>query len=78
MSTIISKTIFTSKLFWLGFVQIGTGVLDLIKTNILESETAAWGAVASGIVTIVFRWFTHRPATLRGGESVSVDPPKKL
>lgn len=64
--TVNAKAWFTSKLNWLGIVQIVIGVLDLVKTNVLESEQAAWGAVVSGTVTIILRtFFTFRPVAAR-------------
>jgi hypothetical protein len=59
-----SKSLIRSRLFWLGALQVGVGTLELIKTNVLDSETAAWGAVATGTITIVLRLLTTQPVHL--------------
>jgi hypothetical protein len=78
MTTVISKSLFASKVFWLGVAQLAVGVIDLVKTNVLESETAAWGAVVSGALTIVLRLLTKQPVTLKGGEPKQIPNGKAL
>jgi hypothetical protein len=55
-----TKHLLQSKLFWLGFLEVAVGVSDLIKTNVLDSEAAAWGAVFTGIATVVLRVVTRQ------------------
>jgi hypothetical protein len=63
-----------SKLFWVGFLQILLGVVDLIETNVLQSERAAWGAVLTGTITIILRYLTTQPLTFSGQAAKPVDP----
>lgn len=56
-----SKPWYASKMTWLGLFQAIGGIMEVVQTNVLESETAAWGALISGITTIIFRFFTERP-----------------
>jgi hypothetical protein len=55
-----TKHLLASKLFWLGFLEVAVGVSDLIKTNVLDSEAAAWGAVLTGIATVILRVVTKQ------------------
>lgn len=68
-----TKSIFASKLFWLGVVQIITGVLQLIGTEVLMSDGAGWGAVASGALTIIFRIVTKQPVSMTGNDVKEVE-----
>lgn len=54
-----TKSWYQSKLIWVGVVQVLIGALDLIQTNVLNSEVAAWGAVLTGTVTVILRVVTR-------------------
>jgi hypothetical protein len=71
---VISKSLFASKMFWLGLLQIASGTLELVGTEVLGSDGAGWAAVGSGVVTIVLRVVTKQPVTVKGGDEVELPP----
>jgi hypothetical protein len=64
-TTVSTKSLFRSKLFWLGVVQFAIGLLELVRVNVLESERAAWGSLFFGMLTIVLRLVTRQPVRLQ-------------
>lgn len=73
MSVLVkAKSLFASKLFWLGVIQIATGVGELITSEVLNSDGAGWGAVVSGALTIVFRYLTKQPVTVSTSSTVKL------
>lgn len=70
MPTVITKSVFASKLFWLGVVQVVLGVIEQMTVQgLLNSDKAGWVFVVTGVLTIVARWLgTEKPVSLRGGE----------
>jgi len=57
----MSKSIFRSRLFWLGALQVVGGAVELVRTNLSSDGAIAWGAVLSGVVTILLRAVTSQP-----------------
>lgn len=57
-----TKKWYSSKLLWLGVVQVIGGAAELI-VEVIEAPEAAIAAVVSGIATIVLRAVTERPIT---------------
>jgi hypothetical protein len=62
------KHILQSKLVWAGVAEVLVGLSDLLQTNVLGSEKAAWGAVGAGVVTIVLRIVTREAVRLSAGK----------
>jgi hypothetical protein len=59
------KHLLRSRLFWLGALELLVGMADLVRTNVLESERAAWGAVITGAMTILLRIVTTKAVRVR-------------
>lgn len=68
-----AKRIWTSKTFWVGVLEIATGVLELIDVNVLANDGAGWVAVGAGLLTILLRYITKQPVTVSGRERKHVD-----
>ena len=63
------KPFYFSKLFWLGMVQLvaslGTFVSEFVGTDFDWStwQTINFPLLVSGLVTVIFRWYTDQPIT---------------
>lgn len=60
----MTKSIFTSKTFWFGALQIGFGIVGLVF-NLLDHETAIT-LIGTGFASIGFRTVTSNPVSLTG------------
>lgn len=64
MSTTVfvkTKSLFTSKMFWLGAAQVLVGVGELLTDVLGSSDPAAAGTIVTGIATIILRATTKQP-----------------
>jgi hypothetical protein len=57
----IMKSIFKSKLFWLGIINVATGVLQYIG-GALDTGTAI---TVNGIIIIILRYITNQPVKIK-------------
>ena len=55
------KPFWTSKLFWLGAVQIGIGLPSVVQ-DWLGTETDI-AVLLNGFAIVILRWFTAQPIT---------------
>ena len=56
-----SKSILKSKLFWLGIVEVGVGVLQYI-----QGELSTGGTITSmGVLTVLLRLVTNKAVSLK-------------
>ncbi len=57
------KKFWTSKLFWLGVIQIAGAGIEFVFNL---APGASIGTLISGILTIIFRFMTNQPVTSVG------------
>lgn len=73
-----AKSIFLSKMFWLGMAEILTGISTLatdLSATLEAGEPISWALIAKGIITIVLRYVTKQPVTVTGKDVKPVEGP---
>lgn len=56
-----TKSLFTSKMFWLGVAEVLAGVTELITEAIADSKPVGVAFIAKGLLTIILRIQTKTP-----------------
>lgn len=69
--TVPTKPWYTSKLFWLGVLEIISGVSGYLTEAI--TTQASVGSILFGLLTIVLRYVTKQPITFTGRSIKSVE-----
>lgn len=62
-----TKSMFKSKLFWLGVAEIANGVADMVQNG------QGWPDIMVGVLIIVLRYYTAQPVAVRSGKTVARD-----
>lgn len=67
-----TKKWYTSKLFWLGVLQVALGILELVRDGLASGE--GWLSMGLGALTVVLRYVTTQPITFRDKPAKVVEP----
>ena len=71
-----AKSLFASKTFWLGMLEIATGVGALatdLSATLEAGEPISFALIAKGIVTIILRYVTKQPVSVSGAQAKAVE-----
>lgn len=60
---IFTKSIFSSKVFWIAFIQAVAGTIVIFQT---AYPSIGWLVIGKSVIDIVLRYYTTQPVSLTG------------